>query len=125
MILRIAIFVFTIIFLFSCNFGQSNNADIKHFNIAEIDSIIINSKQAANKKLDYEQAELLITRLNNSKSDGLWKFNGEYSICVYLKDKTQRTIITQAEHFKIKAEKGDWAYTVSDKLFFKELYEKK
>lgn len=115
----IIIAVLTIISFFSCNSGKSY---LKPFNLADIDSVIIISRTDNSKKLDTKQTETLITHINKAPTAGIWKFIGEYGISVYLKDHTQRNITTNADHFKIKAEKGDLTYTVRDKMFFTELY---
>jgi hypothetical protein len=109
---------FLILFLMvGCSYHKTK---IKPFDTETVDSVIVTTKSDDNinyKKLSSEQVAELINQINAASDEGLWKFVSGMSIAIY-EDGTKRELVTNADHFKIKAEQGDETFKIPDSTFF-------
>jgi hypothetical protein len=94
------------------------------FERQEIDSVIMEqSNSESHKKLSHAQIDQLILQVNAAEYAGPYKALYEFRFRVYTKqDTSYRQITSFGSMFKLKKERGDYAFRIQDTSLFRALW---
>jgi hypothetical protein len=116
--LIIAILIIT---LTACGQSTKSLSNKKEIDLKTIDHIDIRQKLYDQNaiRLTKQQTKDLVTKWNNSKSEGPCKYFPKLWLTVTLKDGTTRTFRANGENIK---EDNDWCYSIGDNDYFNLLW---
>lgn len=95
------------------NFEKVERIEIKNNPLGQI------NEKIDLKELTTDQAKVLVSNWNYSKSKGPCKFGLQYWLFVIFKDGTKRIFRANGQYIK---EYNDWCYDIGNEHFFKNLY---